>query len=512
MPTEAFSTDARRTLEDLRALIAFRDASIRGRARLAVRAGIVAMLLLTVAAVVFPAYADTAGSATAEDDWLGSLPTLLATFMVLAATASVISGGGRELIARENAVAYPVGPATDHLGALLMAPLNIAWLLQCWALLGITTYVTGPSGLVSATPLLVAWIILSTAIGQLAGWSIEVVRRRPHGVLISRVLLASLGLLLTLVIASGWSGLIVGPAELVVDQAIEPGAGWLPCFLILLLLSAIAIVAGVIPARAALNRPPHEEHRLESSHYEPRPVVTGPSGRLGDLRVMLRVDRASVFRSIPLRRGLMMLTLFPVVGGLAYQVDWPDLMLFPGLVASGVVLLFGINAWSLDAHGILWRESMPVSPRLAIVARVLLLLQLTAISVTIGIIPAAVNTGAATKSEVVALLCALLVGPLQVVGAAIRWSLVNPYAVDLLSARAVPAPPIVMVGYSTRLALVTTFTGLLYGGLSQVSNQQWPTYMFTAIFLTWSGARLWLTLRRWDNAQVRARVVAAVAA
>ena len=44
----------------------------------------------------------------------------------------VASGGGRELLAREHGVAYPVSPTTDHLGALLLAPLNIAWLLQAW--------------------------------------------------------------------------------------------------------------------------------------------------------------------------------------------------------------------------------------------------------------------------------------------------------------------------------------------------------------------------------------------
>ncbi len=50
--------------------------------------------------------------------------------------SGVASGGGRELLSRDQGVAFPVSPTTDHLGALLMAPLNIAWLLQSWALLG----------------------------------------------------------------------------------------------------------------------------------------------------------------------------------------------------------------------------------------------------------------------------------------------------------------------------------------------------------------------------------------
>ena len=39
----------------------------------------------------------------------------------------------RELLGREaSAIAYPISPTTDHLGALLLSPLNIAWLLQAW--------------------------------------------------------------------------------------------------------------------------------------------------------------------------------------------------------------------------------------------------------------------------------------------------------------------------------------------------------------------------------------------
>ncbi len=58
--------------------------------------------------------------------------------------SAAASGGGRELLPREQAVAFPVSSTTDHLGALLMAPLNIAWLLQAWTLLGATAYAVGP--------------------------------------------------------------------------------------------------------------------------------------------------------------------------------------------------------------------------------------------------------------------------------------------------------------------------------------------------------------------------------
>ena len=64
------------------------------------------------------------------------MPTAMAGILVLSMSSAVASGGGRELIAGEEAVPYPISPTTDHLGALLLAPLNIAWMIQAWILLG----------------------------------------------------------------------------------------------------------------------------------------------------------------------------------------------------------------------------------------------------------------------------------------------------------------------------------------------------------------------------------------
>ena len=52
-----------------------------------------------------------------------------------------------------------------------------------------------------------------------------------------------------------------------------------------------------------------------------------------------------------------------------------------------------------------------------------------------------------------------------------RWSVRHPYAVDLRSARATPAPPVVMVGYSARLALTTTLTGLVFEVATSVGGR-----------------------------------------
>jgi uncharacterized RDD family membrane protein YckC len=96
-----------------------------------------------------------------------------------------------------------------------------------------------------------------------------------------------------------------------------------------------------------------------------------------------------------------------------------------------------------------------------------------------------------------------------VVSASLRWSVRRPYAVDLRSARATPAPPLVMVGYSVRLALTTTLVGLLYCGLGALSPG-W-SLMVTVPFLLLSAARLLMTARRWGESPTRSRVLAVVA-
>lgn len=512
MPTAAFSTEARRTLQEVAVLVAFRWATVRGRSRARVEWVTAFLAAVTVAAVVIPAYADGAGSASAHDEWAGLLAGAFTAFLLMAAGASVATGGGRELVARERAVAYPIGPATDHLGALLMAPLNIAWILQAWALLGLTSYVAGPAGLVSGTPIVLAWLALSTALGQVAGWSIEVVRRGQRGVLLSRAILAFLAVVGAVLVATGVLGRVLesGPGAVLMAQAVDPGWGWFLLLALLVLTTVAAVVAGIPPARAAVRRPPREEQRLESNRYALRPYATGDADTWADLRLLLRIDRASVFRSVPLRRGLLVLALVPGLGGLAAGMRWTDLVLFPGLVASGVVLLFGINAWSLDGHGILWRESLPMSPRLAFAARAVVLAQLSVLAVGLSAAIPALRAGLPSVAEAVAFGCAAVVVVLQVVAAAARWSVQHPYAVDLRSARAVPAPPLAMVGYSGRLAVSTTFTGLAFAGLAQ-ADAPVVALVLAAVCLVWSGWRLLCAARAWDRVDRRMRVVTTLA-
>jgi hypothetical protein len=90
-----------------------------------------------------------------------------------------------------------------------------------------------------------------------------------------------------------------------------------------------------------------------------------------------------------------------------------------------------------------------------------------------------------------------------------RWSLRSPYAVDLRSARATPAPPMAMVGYSAKLAAITTITSLIFSGLSHV--EAWPLSVLVAAPLAgWSALRLLRARDGWVEPAERARVVMTV--
>ena len=193
------------------------------------------------------------------------------------------------------------------------------------------------------------------------------------------------------------------------------------------------------------------------------------------------------------------------------DLDWVQLIILPGLVASGGALLFGVNAWCLDGRGGLWRESLPVGAGTVFVARVWVLAEFLVAASLVTMALGGLRAGVPTPTEATALLAMLAVVTVQVVGAAMRWSLAHPYAVDLRSARATPAPPLMMVGYSSRLALSTTMTGLVFSGLARLDAPVLPL-LLAVPFLCWSGARLVRTHERWTDPVQRARVVVTAAA
>jgi len=498
-------------LRDARHLVRFRLAQNRHPRRMRLMMG--ALVALTVVVTVVPAYLPGAADYAhgRAFDLLLLLPSAYAGFLGLATVSAVASGGGRELVPREEAVAWPIGPATDHAGALLMAPLNIAWLLQSWLLLGATAYAVGPGSLALTQPIALLWLALATALAQLAAWAMEAIRRGPYGVLLTRLILGVVALAALVLVVSGRLTGVLDQLPTVRLVAVIAAArsglswGWAAAVVVLIVATVATVLLGVLPARLALRRPARDEQRLETGHYPPRRHPRS------DVLAMMRVDRASVWRAVSLRRGVFLLAAAPGLVALSGNLEWELLTVLPGLVASGAALLFGVNAWCLDGRGTLWRDSLPAEPAAAFAARVLVLLELLLASSGATLLLAGLRAGKPTVPEIAALLCCWLVVALQVVSLSMRWSVRQPYAVDLRSARATPAPPMVMVGYSARLAVSTTLTGLVFSGVAQLPD--WQLAPLVAVpFISIAGIRLIRARDAWLDPVVRSQVVAAVAA
>ena len=503
-------TEPRRSIADLRALLAFRSSGLNRRSRGRLRATGIALVVLTLLVVVVPAYAGGPRPRQHSGQILALYPSMCLGFLVLACFSAIASAGGREVVPRDQAVAFPVSTTTDHLGALLLAPLNIAWLIQAWMLLGVMSYALGPGQLPAYELPSLLWVLFATAVAQVVGWLSEGVRRGQHGIAVFRAVVLTLGAVAVLLVVTGLLARVLdhSPTRLMLDLLLEARAGhwvtWSLGTVALVVLMLLAVALGALPARWALGRPMREELRLESGHHQ----VRGVPGT--DLAMMLRIDRTAIWRSVPLRRGLTVLAVMPGAVALAGDLDWPMLTVLPGLVASGGALLFGVNTWCLDGRGALWRDSLPVSPSVSFFSRVVVLFEVLLASAAVTLVLAALRAGRPTAIELVAVLCSTLVVAAQVVSAGMRWSIARPFAADLRSARATPAPPVVMAGYSARLAMVTTCTGLVFSGLAQLGDVRLALSV-TVLLLVISSVRILESRRRWSDPVVRSRVIAVVA-
>jgi hypothetical protein len=501
-----FST---RAVADVGHLMRFRARRVRRRSTY--RWVLTVMFGGTLAVAVVPALTPGAGDlghgkALAV---LTLLPVAFAGFLAVAVISAVVSGGGRELLPRDQAAPYPISPTTDHLGALLLAPVNTAWLLQAWLLLGSTAYGVGATwDLVTAQVVVLLWLLVATSVAQVVAWTMEAVRRRRHGIVVMRAVSAALLASAALLHVKDQLVPVLDrvPTVWLVVGAIDGFSWrWALTVAVEVAVALCAVLVGVFPAHFAARRSARDELRVESEIRESR------GNPRSDLSALVRTDRASVWRTVPMRRGLLVLAIGPGLVAIVGDLPWHAMTILPGLVASGGALLFGINAWCLDGRGGLWRESLPVSPQTVFTARTIVLAEFLLIASVITIVLASLRAGVPSPPELAALVATLVVVTVQVAAAGLRWSARRPFAVDLRSARATPAPPAVMVGYSTRLAISTTLTGLVFSGLARTPS--WEVSVLMAIpFLAWSSARLVRTARAWTDPVQRARVVVSVAA
>ena len=501
MPTARSWTDS---LTDLGHLLRFRSQTVRRPRAAAIAASV--LLALTLGAMVVPALVDSGRLVGKADDVAGYLPSMLSGFLILSVVSAVSSGGGRELLPRDQAAIHPITTTTEHLGALVLSPLNFAFLIQVWLLLGATSFTTGRDGWFVGQVLVLLWICFATALAQAVGWTVEIVRRGERGVAIVRAVsiagaLGGIGLYLGGMFVPLLEG---GPTRRLTFLMDGSAAGAWFAAALLLVMTGLMVTAGVVPAAAALRRAPRDELKVESGIHPARPMP--PSDSL----MVVRMDRAAVWRSVPMRRGLLVLALGPGLVALVGSMSWGSVMVLPGLVISGGALLFGVNAWCLDGRGVLWRESLPVSPEVIFRARARVLAEWLVGAAALTVTLASITAGKPTVNQALSVMTLLVVVTLQVVSVSMSWSGRRPFSVNLRSARATPAPPLVMVGYSSRLALSTTFTALIFSTASG-GGWWWLSPVLAVPFVLWSLRRLRRAEQAWVAPVSRAAVVMTVA-
>ena len=300
---------------------------------------------------------------------------------------------------------------------------------------------------------MLAWVLTATALGQAAGWAVEGVRRTARGVLVVRI---GAGAVVVVLAALHLAGLLAPlarslPTTWLADTS-QTGR-WPLALGVLLLLTVTGLVLGARPAAWALGLPPREELRVQSGVHEARHV---PEPRWGsaDRALLRRLDRGSVWRSVGMRRGLMVLGIGPGLVALVAGLEWGTVLLLPGLTASGAALLFGVNAWCLDGKGMVWRETLPVSSADVFDVRALVVAECMAAVSGVTVVLALLRNGLPPLVTGVAVASCWLVVLVQVLAIVMTWSVRSPYSVDLSSPRATPAPHAAMAGYAGRLSLV----------------------------------------------------------
>jgi len=440
-------------------------------------------------------------------------PSAYLTVALLTLLGPLVAGGGQELFATGQLDAYPVTARTQFLTSGVLTPLNLAWTTQLVALVGLTAFVSnsGP-GLVLSVLSCLLFLAAVTLAGHALAWYVVGLRQRAWG------RRASWSAALVLAAAGGAAALTgqipalfdKAPTTWVVIGAINGAAGgaaayrnWATVTWTLLAAAWVAYRIGLRACAWCLRQPG------AGGASGTRPVRRrgqSPSA----LRAHLAVDRASVWRSASLRRGLLVLGVLPGAVGALADLDWASLVMLPGLVAAGAGLLFGVNAFCLDGTGALWLASQPGDVRVLFRAKAQVVGEVCAVAVALSLVAGAIRAERApTAAEGVALVSCALVSVSRVVATCMRLSLVRPHHAQLLGPRDTPAPPGAMAAYSVRLAVSTTLVAVLFSVASQADDWRLPAALVVP-FLLFSTRRLVGSSRLWRDPALRARVVSTV--
>jgi hypothetical protein len=282
-------------------------------------------------------------------------------------------------------------------------------------------------------------------------------------------------------------------------------AHWLVALAVLLAIGLAGMLLGPRGVAYAQRQPPGVNDRRSArtvSRRQPRRTAGAE---------LTTIDRASVWRSPPLRRGIFVLGLLPGAAAAAFRVDWPGLALVAGLVTAGAGLLFGINAFSLDGPGSLWLASAPVERRTRLLAKLRVVVEVCLVSSAIAVLAGVTRIrGAADPVVVVNVVTCAAACTAVVTARCLRSSVVRPHRADLRGSRDTPAPHGAMAAESVTLAALTTTTSLVITGFAAAGS--------TAGVLLVGGAAIALavrsitqTVRMFGDPEIGARVAVTVA-
>ncbi len=440
------------------------------------------------------------------------VPTAYLAVAFLSVLAPLVAGGGTELFPADQLVAFPVSLRTQHLASLTQVPLNLAWVVQVVGVVGLTSYAADWSPyLPLALLVVVSYVAFVTVAGHALGWLVVGARLRAGGRqltwLLAGVVLASVAL----VIATGRVGAVLdrSPTARLVSVVVSRGPiavrRSVTAVVVLVALTVLAFLAGRAATAWALRRPGDAGGPLDASVHQRR----APRG--GAAREGLAVDRASIWRSPSLRRGLLVLAALPGMVAAAAGLDWSALVLLPGLVSAGAGLLFGVNAFCLDGSGAVWLASLPGRPAVAFWVRARVVAETCLVAAAITVTAGSLRAGRwPTTAEASALLGCAVVASLRVVALCMELSIHRPHRADLRGPRDTPAPPGVMTAYSLRLAASTTLVGVVFSLCARSDQWGWSVLWALPLVLL-ATRRLVRAGAAWDDNHVRARVVATVA-
>lgn len=473
-------------------------------------------LVLTAVFVLWLMYVVAKGASVLEPAAVRTAvelaPQAFLGFGVLAVIAPLTAGGGIEIVPPDQVVAYPIRPRTQFLGGLLLAPANLVWLLQILALIAETALLTRDGRVAPGALTSLAYVGAVTALGQALAWTVVGLRQTRRG----RQLVAAAGVALlataVLVVRSGKGGAVVdaSPTRTVV-RGVSAGAqqAWTRWGLTtgtLLLLAVVGLSLGSRTCAWALRRPGDAGARPSTRVLPQRKDHASP------LRALVAVDRASVWRAPALRRGGLVLALLPGVAAAGAQVPWSSLAVLTGLVAAGAGLLFGVNAFCLDASGAVFVASLPHDPRLVARAKTIVLTETVAGAALLAAVAGSVRSpGTPTAAELTALAGSVVACTAMVVARGMATSVRRPHKAELAGPRDAVAPPGALVLASVRLALPTGLVGIVVAETGS-SGLWWLPPLVAAPVVALCALSLRRSLGRYADPVVRSRIVQVVSA